>query len=114
MSLSHSLIASAMTAGRVALDRFAMSADGEMGETRMKFGSRYAALAAVVVVLSAVSNASAALSGTFPLYVGNAGDNTIKQVTATGTASNFVTSGLNNPYGLAFDGSGNLYASNAN
>jgi hypothetical protein len=39
----------------------------------------------------------------------NPGNNTIDEVNSNGTESVFVTNGLSNPQGLAFDGNGNLY-----
>ena len=36
------------------------------------------------------------------------------QITPGGTASVFATTGLNSPWGLAFDASGYLYAANVN
>src|SRR5438094_304763 len=44
------------------------------------------------------------------LYVANSGDNTIEKFTSGGAGSVFSSSGLNQPYGLAFDSAGNLYA----
>ena len=46
------------------------------------------------------------------LYVANYGNNTIEKFTPGGVSSVFASSGLSNPYGIAFDSAGNLYASN--
>jgi hypothetical protein len=45
------------------------------------------------------------------LYV-TLGNNTIEKITSAGSGSVFASTGLNNPYGLAFDSAGNLYAAN--
>ena len=46
------------------------------------------------------------------LYVANFNGNTIERFTANGVGSVFASSGLSNPYGLAFDSAGNLFVSN--
>ncbi len=46
------------------------------------------------------------------LYVANAGNNTVSEVSPSGTVSTFVSTGLNQPESLAFDTSGNLYIAN--
>lgn len=46
------------------------------------------------------------------LYVADIGDDKITQFTSGGVGSVFASTGLNNPYGLAFDGAGNLYVAN--
>ena len=48
------------------------------------------------------------------LYVANFNGNTIERFTADGVGTVFASSGLNNPYGLAFDSAGNLFVSNNN
>src|SRR5450755_3705010 len=45
------------------------------------------------------------------LYV-TLGNNIIEKITGAGSGSVFASSGLNGPFGLAFDSSGNLYAAN--
>ncbi len=51
----------------------------------------------------------------FTFYVSNRGNNAIEKFDASGTdLGTFANSGLNCPYGLAFDASGNLYAANFN
>ena len=50
---------------------------------------------------------------TISLYVSNVGNNTIEKFDASGNdLGTFASSGLNNPYDLAFDFTGNLYAAN--
>jgi len=46
------------------------------------------------------------------LYVADPGSDTIKNFTSDGVGSVFASSGLNAPFGLAFDSAGNLYAAN--
>ena len=46
------------------------------------------------------------------IYVSNVGNTTVEKFDASGNPSLFSNSGLNSPYGLAFDGTGNLYAAN--
>ena len=46
------------------------------------------------------------------LFVVEGNTNTVSQIGPNGTQSTFANSGLNTPYGLAFDSSGNLYVSN--
>jgi subtilisin-like proprotein convertase family protein len=46
------------------------------------------------------------------VYVSNTGNSTIEKFDTNGTSSLFSNSGLSTPYGLAFDGSGNLYTAN--
>ena len=67
-------------------------------------------LAAALLALAA--SAVPALATPGDLYVGNANNNTIVRITPGGAASVFASTGLNGPYGLAFDASGNLYAAN--
>ena len=43
------------------------------------------------------------------LYVSNAGNNTIEKFTSGGIGSVFASTGLSQPFGLAFDSEGNLY-----
>ena len=47
------------------------------------------------------------------LYVANSSNSTIQKYTSGGVGSLFANSGLGEPYGLAFDNTGNLYAANA-
>jgi hypothetical protein len=47
------------------------------------------------------------------LYVSE-NNNTIQSFTPGGVGSTFASTGLSGPVGLAFDGSGNLYAANSN
>jgi len=46
------------------------------------------------------------------VYVGNSVANTIEAYSPNGTPSLFSSSGINGPYDLTFDGSGNLYVAN--
>ena len=47
------------------------------------------------------------------LYVSNGNNGTIEKFTPGGVGSVFASSGLSDPYGLAFDSAGNLYVANA-
>jgi DNA-binding beta-propeller fold protein YncE len=55
-----------------------------------------------------------AFNSTGTLFVANAGNNTIAEVTPGGIVSTFVTSGLNGPVGLAFNSTGTLFVANNN
>jgi hypothetical protein len=46
------------------------------------------------------------------LYVANNGNNTIEKINSSGSSQFTVSGGLNDPQGLAFDSSGNLYVAN--
>ena len=46
------------------------------------------------------------------LYVANEDSNTIGKFTSSAVGSVFANTGLNQPFGLAFDSAGNLYAAN--
>ena len=70
-------------------------------------------LAAGTALLALAASAVPALATPGDLYVGNANNNTIVRITPGGAASVFASTGLNGPYGLAFDASGNLYAANS-
>ena len=65
------------------------------------------------LVLSAIGFSNApvkALNHTGNLFVGDYNSSSIIEITPNGTKSTFA-SGLNSPYGLAFDSSGNLFVS---
>jgi hypothetical protein len=70
--------------------------------------SRHAQLFLGLIGASVVSFPTIAASAA-TLYVGDLGSNTIKTISATGVVTPFVTTGLNVPYALAFDASGNLF-----
>ena len=65
-------------------------------------------LTLAVVALLAAPAASRADT----IYVSDTGHNTIKKFTSGGIGSVFANTGLNEPFGLAFDSAGNLYAAN--
>ena len=65
------------------------------------------------LVLSAIGFSNApvkALNHTGNLFVSESNSGSITEITPNGTKSTFA-SGLNTPYGLAFDSSGNLFVS---
>ncbi len=55
-----------------------------------------------------------AFDGNGNLYVANEGNNTLSEVSPSGTVTTFVaaSAGLSGPTGLAFDSNGNLYVAN--
>src|ERR1017187_6924835 len=59
-----------------------------------------------VILISSTSQAQ-------NLYVANANNNTIIKITPAGAQSTFA-SGLDGPYGMAFDRAGDLFVANAN
>jgi hypothetical protein len=73
--------------------------------------SRFRKFCVGAIAASAVSFPLCATAAT--LYVSDTGTGTIKQVSSTGTVTTFAT-GFSTPLGLAFDGSGNLFASDSN
>src|SRR5262249_23519383 len=50
--------------------------------------------------------------GSGPLYIANAGNNTLTVVDPLGNASTFANTGLSNPEGVAVDTAGNVYVAN--
>ncbi len=82
----------------------------------------FALIATILLTLSAsVASVTAApvqdfgffTAGQFPLYVTNPIGKVVHQIDASGTASTYAT-GFNDPLGLAFDASGNLYVGDRN
>src|SRR4029077_822787 len=71
----------------------------------------HASLAMLTLTAAALfAGPAAGLADT--IYVSNNGTNTIVKFTSGGAGSVFASSGLNQPYGLAFDNACNLYAAN--
>jgi YVTN family beta-propeller protein len=59
----------------------------------------------------AILDANTVAAGT-PLYIANAGNNTLTVVDSLGNASTFASTGLSNPEGVAVDAAGNVYVAN--
>jgi sugar lactone lactonase YvrE len=72
---------------------------------RHTFGAMLIFAVATLLAAPAASNAA-----TF--YVSDTGHNRIEKFTAGGLGSVFANTGLNEPFGLAFDNAGNLYVAN--
>src|SRR5947209_16984787 len=83
---------------------------------RTKTGRSHRVTLAVIVVgalVSIVCSSGAGAATIFPLYVSNRTGNSVEKFTSAGNGSVFTASGINNPQGIAFDTSGNLYVASA-
>ena len=72
------------------------------------------AVSAALTISAFAADAALQVGPGATLYVANGNANTVVAITPAGTGSLFVTNGLTDPFGLAFDSTGNLYISSFN